>query len=181
MIPVVEISKELYDKLNKLGLIPNDVRKDNIGNSNYSKHTIQPWSIWLDYDLNAWDADIVKRVLRTKEEPGISKEEARLMDYNKIIHICEERKRQLLNQVEHTPSLVEIPRAVLAENSDNKLPVSYLIGSEIYHYQEFLNKHRYCGGLIQTTMKGTEQYRIVTVQCPICGQEEDITDPFIYS
>ena len=90
-----QIEETLYNKLNKLGLIPNEVRKDNVGKSNYSEHTIQPWSIWLDYNLNAWDADIVKRVLRTKSEPGISKKEARIMDYNKIIHICKERIRQL--------------------------------------------------------------------------------------
>lgn len=90
-----EIEETLYNKLNKLGLIPNDVRKGNVGNSNYSKYTIQPWSVWIDYNLNPWDADIVKRVLRTKTEPGLSEKEARIMDYNKIIHICKERIRQL--------------------------------------------------------------------------------------
>lgn len=90
-----EIEETLYNKLNKLGLIPNDVRKGNVGASNYSKYTIQPWSIWIDYNLNPWDADIVKRVLRTKAEPGLSEKEARLLDYNKIIHICKERIRQL--------------------------------------------------------------------------------------
>lgn len=89
------IEETLYKKLNKLGLIPNDVRKGNVGASNYSKYTIQPWSIWIDYNLNPWDADIVKRVLRTKAEPGLSEKEARLLDYNKIIHICKERIRQL--------------------------------------------------------------------------------------
>lgn len=89
------IEETLYRKLNKLGLIPNDVRKGNVGASNYSKYTIQPWSIWIDYNLNPWDADIVKRVLRTKNEPGLSEKEARLLDYNKIIHICKERIRQL--------------------------------------------------------------------------------------
>lgn len=91
----IEISKELYSKLNKLGLIPNDVRKYNVGTSNYSTHIIQPWAIWIDYNLNAWDADIVKRILRTKKEEGLSEKEARILDYNKIIHICNERIRQL--------------------------------------------------------------------------------------
>jgi len=89
------ISAELYQRLNRLGLIPNEVRNNNVGKSDYSKHTIQPWSIWIDYELNPWDADIVKRILRTKEEPGMSKVEARIMDYDKIEHICRERKRQL--------------------------------------------------------------------------------------
>ena len=75
-------------KLHALGITPHDdVRAYNVGNSNYSSHTIQPWSVWLDWNLNAWDADIVKRVLRTKGE--------RKLDYEKIIHICKERLRQL--------------------------------------------------------------------------------------
>lgn len=94
-IDYISIEENLYNRLNKLGMIPNETRKTNVGNSNYAKHLIQPWSIWIDYNLNAWDADIVKRVLRTKSEPGISEKEARIMDYNKIIHICKERIRQL--------------------------------------------------------------------------------------
>lgn len=39
--------------------------------------------------MNPWDADIVKRVLRTKEG------EDRKLDYEKIIHVCQERIRQL--------------------------------------------------------------------------------------
>ena len=95
IIKYKQIEEDLYNKLNKLGLIPNDVRTGNIGKSDYSKHLIQPWSIWIDYNLNPWDADIVKRVLRTKEESGMSEKDARIMDYQKIKHICDERIRQL--------------------------------------------------------------------------------------
>jgi len=66
-----------------------DPRSYNVGKSDYSKKKIQPWSIWIEYDLNPFDADIVKRVLRTKEG------ESRILDYKKIIHVCEERIRQL--------------------------------------------------------------------------------------
>lgn len=66
-----------------------NVRDYNIGKSDYSKHRIQPWDIWLEFGLNPWDADIVKRVLRTKEG------EDRKLDYEKIIHVCQERIRQL--------------------------------------------------------------------------------------
>ena len=83
------IPVELYDRLDLLGLIPNDVRNHNVGDSDYSKHLIQPWTIWIDWNLNPFDADIVKRVLRTKES------DSRLKDYKKIIHICQERIRQL--------------------------------------------------------------------------------------
>lgn len=66
-----------------------NVRDYNVGKSDYSKHKIQPWDIWLEYGLNPWDADIVKRVLRIKEG------EDRKLDYEKIIHVCQERIRQL--------------------------------------------------------------------------------------
>ena len=69
-----------------------DVRSYNVGKSNYSKFKIQPWDIWLEYNLNPWDADIIKRTLRNKEG------EDRVMDYEKIIHICKERIRQLQEQ-----------------------------------------------------------------------------------
>jgi len=65
------------------------VRSHNVGNSDYAKHKIQPWDIWLEYDLNPWDADIVKRILRTKTG------DSRKLDYEKIIHICQERIRQI--------------------------------------------------------------------------------------
>lgn len=88
--------ESIYKDLERLGIIEsNDVRDSNVGTSNYSEHIIQPWSIWLDYDLNPWDADIVKRVLRTKKEEGKTEVESRVMDYEKIIHICKERIRQL--------------------------------------------------------------------------------------
>ena len=66
-----------------------DHRSYNVGASDYSKHKIQPWSLWKEYHLNPWDADIVKRILRNKdgEDPKL--------DYQKIIHICEERLSQL--------------------------------------------------------------------------------------
>lgn len=108
------ISDELYQRLDRLGLIPNEVRNNNVGKSDYSKHTIQPWSIWIDYELNPWDADIVKRTLRTKEEPGMSAIEARIMDYDKIEHICRERKRQLRASKEN--SEIYDPYTFIKEN-----------------------------------------------------------------
>ena len=92
--PKVNLDWNLYQRLKYLGIVhggeENDVRSHNVGTSNYSKHVIQPWSIWLDYpELTSWDHDIIKRVLRTKSG------ESRLTDYGKIIHICEERIRQI--------------------------------------------------------------------------------------
>ena len=87
---MAEIDSKLYNELKRLGIIcEDDTRSYNEGKSNYSQHIIQPWSIWIDWNLNPWDADIVKRVLRDKEG------ESRELDYDKIIHDCKERKRQL--------------------------------------------------------------------------------------
>lgn len=91
----VNIDKSLAEQLEYLGILTDSVREFNIGTSNYCEHVIQPWSIWLDYDLDPWDADIIKRVLRTKIEPGKSKKESRILDYKKIQHICSEKIRQL--------------------------------------------------------------------------------------
>lgn len=65
------------------------VRDYNVGDSDYSKHNIQPWQIWLEYRLNPWDADLVKRVLRVKST------QTRRMEYEKIIHIAQECIRQI--------------------------------------------------------------------------------------
>ena len=69
------------------------VQSYNVGKSDYAKHAIQPWDIWKEYNLNPWDADIVKRVLRTKEG------EPRTVDYEKIIHICKYRIAELSKEV----------------------------------------------------------------------------------
>lgn len=190
------IPLELYNNLNKLGLIPNDVREANVGKSNYAKHTIQPWSIWIDYDLNAWDADIVKRVLRTKEESGMTEIDARIMDYNKIKHICDERIRQL--ELQKSPEISKITCKVdysdamqdcsisIAEDlttaSILKVPeepiISYhLKGKEVERYNEFREKHKHCPGSVRV-MFSHESGMGVTVRmwCPFCDQTSDITD-----
>lgn len=66
-----------------------DIRSYNVGSSDYAKHKIQPWDIWIEYDLNPWEADIVKRVLRRKE--GQSRRE----DLEKVIHVAKELIRQI--------------------------------------------------------------------------------------
>lgn len=70
-----------------------NVQSYNVGKSDYAKHVIQPWDIWKEYNLNPWDADIVKRVLRIKEG------EERTLDYEKIIHICKYRIAELSKEV----------------------------------------------------------------------------------
>ena len=158
------IDKELYDRLSYLGLIPNDIRKNNVGKSNYSKHTIQPWSIWLDYpELTPWDDDIIKRILRTKEESGMSEKEARVMDYEKIIHICNERIRQL--------KFNKFP-------SEQELTVFFpLSGTELEKYNTFVEKHKHCNGQVVKQLHYKSGIGPITeVHCSGCNVTEDITD-----
>ena len=102
-----EISDKLYSELLHLGIINeenqenNGIRTFNVGTSDYSAHIIQPWSIWIDWNLNPWDADIVKRVLRNKLG------ESRKQDYEKIIHICQERIRQIETSIETTADEID--------------------------------------------------------------------------
>ena len=74
-----------------------DIRNYNVGSSNYSSMPkgYQPWDLWKIFHMNPWDADIQKRLLRTKAEPGMTMEESRKLDYQKIIHVCQERINQI--------------------------------------------------------------------------------------
>ena len=93
-----------------------NVQSYNVGKSDYSKHAIQPWDIWKEYNLNPWDADIVKRVLRTKEG------EDRELDYEKIIHICKYRIAELSKEVLKETKVVapaEAEEPVEDEESDD--------------------------------------------------------------
>ena len=73
------------------------IRDHNVGASNYSTFPkgYQPWDIWLAWHLNPWDADIVKRIARTKVVGAQTEMEARKEDYEKIIHTCQECIRQI--------------------------------------------------------------------------------------
>lgn len=93
-----------------------NVQSYNVGKSDYAKRAIQPWDIWKEYNLNPWDADIVKRVLRTKEG------EERTLDYEKIIHICKYRIAELSKEVSKETKVVapaEAEKPVEDEESDD--------------------------------------------------------------
>ena len=70
-------------------------RNRHVGTSNYSKKKIQPYDIWIEYQLNPWDADIIKRILRTKVVHGQEANTTRIEDYQKVIHICQTRIAQI--------------------------------------------------------------------------------------
>ena len=74
-----------------------EIRNHHVGNSNYSQMPkgYQPWDLWKIFHMNPFDADILKRLLRTKTEPGMTPQESRKLDYEKIIHVCQERINQI--------------------------------------------------------------------------------------
>ena len=82
------------------------VRNHNVGNSDYAKHKIQPWDVWIEFQLNPFDADLAKRTLRTKAEGGMTQNEARKLDYEKIVHIASERIRQMVKEAERQPDYI---------------------------------------------------------------------------
>ena len=183
------IDNELYNKLNFLGLIPNDVRKDNVGKSNYSKHLIQPWSIWLDYpELTSWDHDIIKRILRTKEEEGMSETEARIMEYEKIKHICDERIRQLkftskplyeqLTAPEILHGYIAVPEWSQPSLRFNTSALTYSLNKEqVEKYNQFSEYHKHCGGHIEICFSHESGIGVNTkFYCSGCGDEMDVTD-----
>ena len=74
-----------------------EIRNHHVGNSNYSQMPkgYQPWDLWKIFHMNPFDADILKRLLRTKAESGMTMAESRKLDYQKIIHVCQERINQI--------------------------------------------------------------------------------------
>ena len=180
-MPVIDL--ELYNRFSDLGLIPNDVRKDNVGKSDYARHTIQPWSIWKDYNLNPWDADIVKRILRTKEEAGMSEIEARIMDYKKIKHICDERIRQLefipASLYDGVDNAVVFDSYIVAPSIEYKEPIiTYSLSQEqVDKYKQFQDKHQHCVGYIKTCFSHESGIGVtVRFLCTGCGEELNVTD-----
>ena len=196
----IPIGENLYRGFERLGLIPNEVRKGHVGQSNYSQHVIQPWSIWLDYKLNAWDADIVKRVLRTKTEPGLTEKESRKLDYEKIIHICNERIRQLDLEPEISISVPFVSTPLTGDSvkiwEGNEVKgevvdtytksidtpkysgISYKLSEDEYKaYIDFRKQHKTCSGETQICFTPTAGIGIACeVRCTGCGKEQDITD-----
>lgn len=159
-----------------------DIREYNVGNSDYSKHKIQPWDIWREYNLNPWDADIVKRVLRAKEEPGKSREESRILDYEKIIHVCQERIRQL---EEEKLSTISISRGEGWEISNcanislDKFFGHHLNEEEVKAYEKFSKEHsKLHGGTCGCSMifHATGIGLVKNITCEECGESKDITD-----
>lgn len=72
-----------------------EVRSHNVGQSDYATRKIQPWDIVLEYGLNFFDGNILKYLLRKKATDC----DPRKQDYEKIIHYCQERIRQIDDEI----------------------------------------------------------------------------------
>lgn len=61
--PNAEINKELTDMLKG--------HNKQIGGDHYSKHKIQPFDVIDEYDLNYYEGNVLKYLLRHKDKNGI--------------------------------------------------------------------------------------------------------------
>ena len=77
-----------------------DHRTFNVGDSDYASKKIQPWDVWRAWELNPWDADIVKRICRTKPVKDEDPRQSRIREYEKIKHVCDERICQFKEEIE---------------------------------------------------------------------------------
>jgi len=92
---IFELNKDKIEPLVRLGILCDEktaqVRQGNQGSSNYYTLLIQAWSIMNEHpEWTYQEGDIQKRLLRTKAEGGMTKTEARLLDFKKMKHNLEE-------------------------------------------------------------------------------------------
>lgn len=119
-----------------------NVRDYNIGKSDYAEHIIQPWDIWISFRLDPFRADLVKRLLRKKAEPGMTETQSRIMDYEKIKHITSEIQRQqdlgitwlslpMANDNVPVITVAEIVMEYKLDSMDSILISAFLSGGEL--------------------------------------------------
>lgn len=126
-----------------------DVRSFNIGNSDYAEHKIQPWDVWIAYRLNPFHADMVKRLLRTKAEGGMSPLEARRLDYEKIKHIAMECKRQNAEGI--------VWFTIPTEETISEIPVADIIREYAMNSLDAL--------MLTTVLSGNPNYDMIILTC----------------
>lgn len=57
-------------------------RDEQVGGNHYRQFKIQPWEIWEEYGLDAWQANTLKYLLRAGRKEGVKASQ----DYRKAIH-----------------------------------------------------------------------------------------------
>lgn len=66
------------------------LQKKQVGGTHYAKHKIQPWDVIDEYSLNFYEGNILKYLLRTKND--------RIEDLQKLIHYAEKELSNLQKQ-----------------------------------------------------------------------------------
>jgi hypothetical protein len=65
-----------------------------IGGDHYVKHKIQPWDIIEEYDLDFWEGNALKYLLRWKDKDGV-KDLEKMQHY--IEYLIEREKKKCLD------------------------------------------------------------------------------------
>ena len=88
-----------------------EANKKQVGGTHYSKYgDLQPWDTWMPWDLNGFQCNVVKYVVRYRDKDGIRDLEKAKHYLDKLIELERERyadripegKRQATVAVEHT-------------------------------------------------------------------------------
>jgi hypothetical protein len=66
-------------------------RRSQVGGDHYRKHKIQPWDIWEDHSLGAFEGSIIKYVLRYKDKNGVEDLKKARHTLDRLIEIEEGR------------------------------------------------------------------------------------------
>lgn len=85
-------AEAVREKLAENG-IGGDVRKKQVGGDHYAKHAIQPWDIWEEYGLNAFEGAVLKYLLRRKNDRVEDLKKAR-HTLDRLIEIEERKARE---------------------------------------------------------------------------------------
>lgn len=68
-------------------------RDRQVGGDHYAKRSIQPWDIWREYGLNAFEGAIVKYLLRWRDKGGVEDLKKARHTLDRLIEIEEGRRR----------------------------------------------------------------------------------------
>lgn len=75
----------------KVSATKTSARDAQIGGDHYSKHKIQPWDIWEDRSLGAFEGSIIKYILRYKDKNGVEDLKKARHTLDRLIEIEEAR------------------------------------------------------------------------------------------
>ena len=100
-----------------------NARKMNIGESDYSKHEIQPWDIIEEYGLDFWEGNALKYLLRKKN--------SRKEDLQKAIHYLEKCVER------HTPVVKVQDKENTTDKSVEIKRIKYMLEGSEYQFDGY--------------------------------------------